>query len=540
MPTTAPYSYVDYGLTGDLVSPQTSGTFNSVPLEIINTTDVYVIRTVGATKTTLGSSDFTVTESGSTLNIQITNPSSLDAGDIIRIGRTTEIGNKTRSFTDGSVLKASDLNEQNNQLLFAVQETTDGGIGSLPIDTDGKFDAGGKVIKNLATGTGTDDSVSKGYVDGLQLYGTAATIPQAWSFTTAAGDIPGGTTNRAYTLTDPVPNSSSDELYIIEVDGVVQTPDTYTVTETTGTYTLTLTGASTTVDNGVSVSVRNFGVSRNVFEQPMKAASGSTPSFTIQRLGSQSANLQEWVDEASTPNVLASVNIDGDASFVDVAASANATVGGTLGVTGATTLTGGIAGNLNILTGALQVGGTSTLQIRQVVKATRSTSTTTINANKISHFAGIDITIQPTSSTSRLFFFGVHNIPADTGNGAPEEGRPLGLGIILNSGASDRAAGVIVPSDERTVADNYVKLDGTSRFIHWTSTVMVDSSPQPVTHSVVGAISSGSTSSRVYSFVLSSYFTDIGWDPTASSSSGGYITYEFEHQSADIYCIEIG
>jgi len=44
----------------------------------------------------------------------------------------------------------------------------------------------------------------------------------------------------------------------------------------------------------------------------------------------------------------------------------------------------------------------------------------------------------------------------------------------------------------------------------------------------------------VYSFVLSSYFTDIGWDPTASSSSGGYITYEFEHQSADIYCIEIG
>ena len=539
MPTTAPYSYVDYGLTGDLVSPQTSGTFNSVPLEVINTTDVYVIRTVGTTKTTLGSSDFTVTESGSTLNVQITNPSSLGAGDIIRIGRTTEIGSKTRSFTDGSVLKASDLNEQNNQLLFAVQETTDGGIGSLPIDTDGKFDAGGKVIKNLATGTGTDDSVSKGYVDGLQLYGTAATIPQSWSFTTAAGDIPGGTSNRAYTLTAPVPNSTSDELYIIEVDGVVQTPDTYTVTETTGTYTLTLTGASTTVDNGVAVSVRNFGVSRNVFEQPMKAASGSTPSFTIQRLGSQSSNLQEWVDEASTPNVLASVNIDGDASFVDVAASANATVGGTLGVTGASTLTGGVAGNLNILTGAIQFGGVNTLQIRQIVQATLSPSTNAAT-NLTPYFAGVNITIQPKSASSKLLFYGTHTIGArSTLTGSNLQPAPLFMGLMVDSASSDLNARTLVPSGERTDSSKWVKYNGTNNYLHWASLAYADGNLTPVTHNIVGLIESGSETSRVYSFILNTYHLTGNWSP-AASGSGSNVYYDFSKQYVDVYCIEIG
>ena len=370
-------SFVDFGLGGvDLTSSQTAGAFSGLTFDYINSTDVYVTRTTAAgVSTELTSSQFTVTGTGTNFTVTITDSAILPlaTSDVVRIGRTTPISALTRSFTDGSVLKADDLNTQNKQLLFATQENVDKGVGSLPVDTDDKYDAGGKIIKNLGAGSSDDDSVTKGYVDGLQLYGAGVSVPQSWTFTTSADDIE--SPHRDFVLTSPVPNSANDVLFLIEVGGVIQTPDTYTITESSGVYTLRLLNAESGVANSTSVSVRNFGISRHILEQPLKTESASDPTFTIQRIGSQSANLQEWVDEASTPNVLASVNIDGDASFVDVSASANAavtgnaTVGGTLGVTGETTLSGGVAGNLNILTGALQFAGANAKQILQIVIA---------------------------------------------------------------------------------------------------------------------------------------------------------------------------
>ena len=399
MPTTPPYSYIDFGLSGGLTLEQVGGNFNNVPLEIINTDDIYVIRTeTNGTKTTLSSSDFTVTESGSVLNVVISGIT-LAADNIVRIGRTTEIGSVTRTFTDGSVLKAGDLNEQNKQLLFAVQENVDGGIGSLPVDTDDKFDAGGKIIKNLGFGSNNDDAVSKSYVDGLSLYGSAASVPQSWSFTTASSDVSGS--DRVFTLTSPTPTATNDEFYIIEVDGVIQTPDTYVVNEVGGTYTLTLTGGASAVSDGVAVHVRNFGISRHILSQPVKAESGTDTSLTVQRIGSQTGHLQKWIDESST--TLASVDKDGNASFVGSTASGNASVGGTLEVTGSSTLTGGISGNLNIISGALQYAGTDTLRILQIVEATNQSTTSTLTNSSV-RLADKKITIQPKKSDSKIIF----------------------------------------------------------------------------------------------------------------------------------------
>lgn len=405
------YGYIDFGTgsAGGLTGSQSGsgGTFPNLTLDYINTSDIYVVRTTSAgVQTTLTSSQFTVTTSPS-LTVTIASSVTIATSDLIRIGRVTSIAALTRTFTDGSVLKASDINFQNKQLLFATQENVDGGVGSLPIDTDGKYDADGKIIKNLGSGNDSNDAVSRGYVDGLTLYGTGTTTPQSWTHTTASGDVDGN--HRAFTLTSPTPNSTSDEMYLVEVGGVLQTPADYNITESGGTYTITLLEASdagsASVANGVAVIVRNFGVSRHVFKQPLKPDSASDVAFTVQRLTSSSshAKLQEWVDEASTPNVLASVDREGNAAFKALSLTAGAAI------TGNSTITGDLT-----VSGDLSLTGADTATVRQIIKGVTgatfdggSSSNFYDSTTDATHFrCGYYISITPKSASSKLLFYG--------------------------------------------------------------------------------------------------------------------------------------
>ena len=158
-------SYIDFGVDAPL--EQTDGIFDGLTLDYLSTAHFGVVITNGVTnvKTTLTSSQFTVTTS-STLTVtllfaEIPEYSVPAAADTVRISRTTPVDALQRSFTDGSVLKASDLTAQHKQLLFGLQEQVDGGIGSLPVDTDGLLDAGSKKIKNLGNGSETHHAVTK-------------------------------------------------------------------------------------------------------------------------------------------------------------------------------------------------------------------------------------------------------------------------------------------------------------------------------------------------------------------------------------------
>tara|TARA_B100000700_G_scaffold72295_2_gene80535 strand:+ start:644 stop:2572 length:1929 start_codon:yes stop_codon:yes gene_type:complete len=401
------YSFIDYGLGDgvDLTSDQQAGNFNNITLGYLNTSDIYIIRTTSqGVKTTLNSNQYTITVEGSVTNVKIhtptnglDNPITIDETDLIRIGRTTDVTDLTRTFTDGSVLKADDLNAGNYQLLYALQEDIDVGLGALPIDTDGKYNAGGRVIKNLGEGSNASDNVTRSYVDDLTLYGAAVATPQSWTFATNSSDVDGD--DRKFTLEEPASTHTTEELYIVELDGVIQVPSTYTVTEFDGTYTLTLTGAAT-VPNGLALSVRNIGVGRHHIHQPFKAETGSDDSVKIQRVGGQTGNLLHAYDEHAPANTLAKIDADGDATFTDVNAtgnasvSGNASVGGTAGITGdfaintnkvtveastgnteiagtlniagATTMAGGLSGNLNLLDGVLQLAGGPIKTIRQI------------------------------------------------------------------------------------------------------------------------------------------------------------------------------
>ena len=420
-------SYIDFGVSGDLTSEQQSGVFDNLIIDYIDVSHLGVTRTTAAgVKTVLTSSQFTVAESPA-LKITITGGVSLPlaATDQVRITRTTPVSSLERTFSDGSVLKASDLNVQNKQALFGIQEQVDGGLGSLPIDVDDKYDAGSRVITNVGTPTNDMDAVTKNYVDNVSIFGGAfgGTDPQFWSFTTASGDISGS--DRAYILVSPIASSATDNMYLVEVGGVIQSPATYNVTESDGEYTLTLVGGKDGIPDGTSIAVRNFGVTRNIVQQPYVNPDTTTAALIIRQLDSgTTANLQEWQDHTST--VKAKVEVDGDATFVDVTAddissatittTGNASVGGTANIVGNTTVNtdkvviNAADGNTTVA-GTLGVTGATTLSggasVTGNVSATGNVTTTDGNISTTAgDVSGVNVTATGTANVDNLIVTG--------------------------------------------------------------------------------------------------------------------------------------
>lgn len=152
-------------------------------------------------------------------------------------------------FNDGSVLTANDLDNLAKGLLHRVQEGEDIGSGALGKNLAGTaWDAQNLRITNMAAGIDNKDAVNMEQFTTAVLYG-AVTTPQAWN----VGPGNGGTT---YTL-NPAPVSLIEEMFIVEVGGVIQNPNTYTITTSAIVF-------NTGQPNGVDISVRNFGISRIV------------------------------------------------------------------------------------------------------------------------------------------------------------------------------------------------------------------------------------------------------------------------------------
>lgn len=301
-----PNSYIDYTATaGQTV-------WSSVTLDYLLTAHLGVaITSAGGTVYTVAAADVTVTESPS-LTVTIDSGKygsggsvyAVQAGDKVRIARTTPIDNLTRTFNDGSVLKASDLNSQAKQLLFSLQEQEDKGVGSLPVDTDGRYDAGGRIIKNVATPVDGHHVATMQFVDDAMalLDGSleSLTSPQSWALTgsdfTESGD-------HAYYEFDPAPTSIEAKTFLVEVGGVLQHPgDDYTVTmdATTNIVRLTLLDQDDIADSE-KVQVRNFGVSRNQAISPF-ISSDAAPAMKVQQGGGVTSQNTMEVQSSTSVN----------------------------------------------------------------------------------------------------------------------------------------------------------------------------------------------------------------------------------------------
>ena len=317
--------------------------FSNVNLEFVTTTDIFVtIIKANGDVTTLTTSQFTVASSPS-LTVTITDSAVSDAlttADTVRIFRDTSVADPARIFSNGSVLKASDLNAGFDQIRFAQQEIDDTAAGdALQKDTSGVFwDASELFIRNLKDGIANDDAVTLGQVNAaLATSGNNPSVPQSYS--TASGTLTNGTFNSGtghttFSMT-PTPTSEFEQTFIVEIDGVIQRPnDDYTVVAgaTEGTLTI-LNGDVSSSD----IVVNNFGLSRQVFDFPTtgQASTSTETPITLQGHSSQSVCIflveQSGGDDifcvnndhvkvdgrGSTSPLIVKQNVDGNTNIVE-------------------------------------------------------------------------------------------------------------------------------------------------------------------------------------------------------------------------------
>jgi len=130
-------------------------------------------------------------------------------GVAIRIYRVTATDSAQATFFAGSAIRAQDLNDNNNQLLYATQETVNRRIDSTGGTMSGDLNMGGNKITNVADPTSNTDVVTKNYLDtfsfnpagtgnvdftgNITVAGTATFSDDVTINTTGALTIPDGT-----------------------------------------------------------------------------------------------------------------------------------------------------------------------------------------------------------------------------------------------------------------------------------------------------------------------------------------------------------
>jgi hypothetical protein len=306
------------------IQPSSNGqtVYDNLSLNFVTTSDVGVsLIKADGTVVVATTSQFTVATSPTT-KVTLTDSgffNQVTTADKIRILRTTAIDNATRLYSDGSLLKSSDLNTSFEQILFSQQELKELGVTDAlqKNATSSAWDAKGLRIEGLAADpVDATDAVSFGFISAsLATSGNVPSVPQTWNNQTTSGGLftPGDTTSTtgtydgsANTTTfsmSPVPTSAFEQTFIVEIDGVIQRPNTdYTVTVGSSIGTIVLSGVDATSSQ---VVCNNFGLSRQVFDFPTigQATTASETPITLRGATDHTSDIF-LVEQASGNDIL--------------------------------------------------------------------------------------------------------------------------------------------------------------------------------------------------------------------------------------------
>ncbi len=96
----------------------------------------------------------------------------ISSGDVLKVRRISNRTTKNVDYAPGSVIRETDLDNSNTQIMHVAQEAIDIALNSIQLDGDNKFNANdgisNRVLKNLADGSVDTDAVNKGQLSATE------------------------------------------------------------------------------------------------------------------------------------------------------------------------------------------------------------------------------------------------------------------------------------------------------------------------------------------------------------------------------------
>lgn len=151
-------------------------------------------------------------------HITLTSP--IYSNDRIRIARNTKKDSRYVSYVDGTNITSDLLNLDSNQAFFNIQEALDIKNDAIVLDTDGKWEARSRPIKNVSNGVYGTDAVNVNQLNAAFEGGLPANL-QGYGVLVHKGN---GDT-RTFSLPPEIYNVSSPKDFEVHVGGSRLTPN---------------------------------------------------------------------------------------------------------------------------------------------------------------------------------------------------------------------------------------------------------------------------------------------------------------------------
>jgi hypothetical protein len=314
-------------------------------------------------------------------------------GTSISISRSSSRSTRLVDYQDGATITESILDQDSNQLFYISQEAFDTADNALLLDTDNKYNANSKVIKNLANPVNANDAVNKTYLENTWL-STAdkATLTNLNSNIASVNAVNSALTNVnavGSDLLEPVSEINTVAVSIANVDTVG--------TNIANVNTVAGNNANITTVAGANANITTVaGANANI----TAVAGQITPTNNISTVAGAVANIGTVATDIANVNIvggaIANVNtVAGANANITTVAGANANIGTVATNVANVNLVGGSIANVNTV-------ATNVANVNTVAGNNANINTVAGQNANITTLAGIsaDITTVATNSAN--------------------------------------------------------------------------------------------------------------------------------------------